>query len=288
VPSVAGSGIDIAARELAKALGEQWRTPVIVENKPGAQGMLAADYVAKSQLSERKVLFATSAIAINSLLYRNFTLDPSKDLTPTSLVVEVPLVLVTSPNLPARSVRELVAFAKARPEALHFLSSGVGSSSHLAGELLNQSTGMRLVHVPFKTTASALNAVVGDQSNVMFADASAVLPEIHSGKLRALAVASRTRIAALPDVPTMREEGIPDFDVLNWYGLFLPPRAPAPYVEGVAGEVRKAVQAPGLRSQLALRGWEPVALGPSQFDAVLRTDAATWARVAKAANIKAE
>jgi tripartite-type tricarboxylate transporter receptor subunit TctC len=282
VPFPAAGTTDILARVVAQKLTEAWGQPVIVDNRPGAAGNIGADLVAKSPADGYTVLMGTvSTHAINPSLYARLPFDHVKDFAPITLVAAVPNILVVNPSVPATSVKELIALAKAKPGKLNFASSGNGTSIHLSGELFKTMTGVDMTHVPYKGSAPALTDLMGGQVNVMFDNMPSAFPHVKSGKLRALAVTSARRSPAVPDLPTVAEAGVPGYEATSWFGLIAPAGTPKEIVNKFSTTVAKILGTPEVRERLSSQGAEPVGNTPEQFSAFIRAETAKWAEVVK-------
>ena len=282
----AGGPNDIVARALAQKLTERWGQPVVVENRPGADGVIGADFVAKSPADGYTLLLASPAHAIKNPQTMQLPFDPVKSFAPVSLVASSPIILVIHPSVPARSVKELVALAKARPGQLTYASSGTGGSLHLAGEFFKSIARVDIIHVPYKGAAPATMDVVGGQVQIMFSNTLTALPQVKTGKLRALAVSAEQRLPAAPDIPTFAESGLPTFEVGIWQGLLAPAGTPTTIVEKLSSEVARIVQLPDIREKLASLGSDPVGTNPRQFAVFLEAEIAKYTRVIREANLK--
>jgi len=284
-----GGPNDFMARAISQRLAEALGQPVIVENRSGASGNIASDVVAKAPPDGYTLLMGSAGPnAINPSLFPTLPFDPRKDLAPITLVAVIPNALVVNPNLGVTSVQDLILAAKAKPDRLTFASSGSGSTLHLAGELFNQIAGTRIVHVPYKGTAPAMQEVMGGQVDMTFAALPSVLPQVRAGKLRMLAVTTPERSPAAPDTPTMREAGLPDYSVQPWYGLFTTGGTPEAIVERLASEVGKVLNDPKVREQLAAQGAEPQSMQPREFAAFVRDEIDKWSQVVRISGAKAE
>ena len=288
VPFSAGSGTDIAARAVGEVMARGLGQPVVIENRPGAGGTIAAAAVAKGESDGHTVLVPSSGHAVNPALYPNLAYDTLKDLTGVTPIVAMPNVLVVSPARGWKSVADLVAAAKARPGALNYASAGVGSATHFNAEKFRLQAGLNAVHVPFKGTPEAMTDVVGGRSDWFFAPLSSALPLIRDGKLQALAVSTARRSALLPDVPTTVEAGVPGSDYTFWVALVVPAATPAAAVARLQQEAAKALAQPELVDKLAKLGAEPMVMPSAEFNAFLRTEVEVAARVARAADLKAQ
>ena len=260
-----GGATDIVARLVAQKLSENVRQSVIVENRTGAAGSIGANFVSKSAPDGYTLLVVSSSYAINPSLHGSLLFDPVKDLAPVSLIAEAPFLLVIHPSLPARSVKELVALAKATPNELNFASGGNGSSGHLAGELFKHLAGIRLVHVPYKGAGPALVEVMTGQVHMTFGSVLSSLQHVKSGRLRALAVTSAKRSSALPDLPTVAEAGIKGYRRTTWYGVLAPAATSPALVGRISEEIRKAVNSEDVRKRILTDGAEPEGSSPKEF-----------------------
>ena len=287
VPFPAGGTTDILARAAAQKLSEAWNQPVIVDNRPGAAGNIGAELVAKAAPDGYTLLMGTVGThAINASLYSKMPYDHVKDFVPVILVAGVPNVLVVNPNLPVKSMQELIDYAKANPGKLNFASSGNGTSIHLSGELFKTMTGVKMSHVPYKGSSPALTDLIGGQVDLMFDNLPSSLPFIKAGKLRALAVTSTSRAAALPDVPTIAESGVPGFEASSWFGLLAPAGTPRNVVTKVNGDVAKWLASPDAKEKLAAQGANVAGGSPEDFAKHIQTETAKWAKVVKDSGAK--
>jgi tripartite-type tricarboxylate transporter receptor subunit TctC len=283
-----GGGADLMARLVAPRMAETLGQPVVVENKPGASGQIAALEVARASADGHTLLFDASSFAVNPSLYAKLPYDPAKAFTPIAVLALFPNVLVVTPSFEARDVRELVALARAKPGTIAFASSGNGSAQHLAGELFRQKAGVDITHVPYKGGGPALNDVMGGQVPIFFANMASSLQQVKGGKLRALAITGAHRSPALPEAPTMAEAGIAGYEVYEWNAIFAPAGTPAAVVAKIADAAGKAMQAAEFRERVAALGGEIAAYGPAQSDRFIREQTELWGRVVRAANIKVD
>ena len=283
-----GGGADLMARLVAPKMAEVLGQPVVVENKPGASGQIAATEVARAAPDGYTLLFDASSFAVNPSLYSSLPYDAAKAFTPIAVLALFPNVLVVTPSFEAKNVAELVALAKAKPGAIAFASSGNGSAQHLSGELFRQKAGVEMTHVPYKGGGPALNDVIGGQVPVFFANMASGLVQVRAGKLRALAITGGHRSAALPDAPTMSEAGIPGYEVYEWNAIFAPAGTPPGVIAKIADAAAKAMQAAEFRSRVEQLGGEVAAYGPAEADRFVRAQSELWGRVVREAHIKVE
>lgn len=290
VPYAPGGPTDAMARILANAIKPELGQVMIVENKAGAGSNIGADFVARAQPDGYTLLFGTSApLGINQYLYPKLSYDPVKSFTPVIQVGYLPNVLVVNPGVPAHNVKELIAYAKAHPGKLSFASSGSGASSHLTGVLFNMLTGTDIQHIPYKGTGPALNDVLGGQVQMSFTDVLTALPHIQAGKLRVLGVTSAQRSRALPDVPTLAEQGLKDFDSSVFFGIVAPAGTPPDVVNKLNASFAAVLQQTDVRQRLAQQGLEPPPnYTPAQLASYMRTEAAKWHEVIKISGAKAD
>jgi tripartite-type tricarboxylate transporter receptor subunit TctC len=288
VPFPAGGSTDIVGRTVAQKLSEMWGQPVVVDNRPGGGTTIGTDAVAKAAPDGYTLLVTPAPFTINPSLLARLPYDALADFAPITLINTTPLVVVVNPGVPAKSVKELIALAKARPGKLNFGSSGTGGSNHLAGELFNAMAGVKMVHIPYKGNAPALVDLVGGHVDLVFNGLTSALPLIKGGKLRALAITSIQRSGALPDLPTVDETGLKGFAAVAWNGLSAPARTPREVIAKINADVIKIVNAPELRERLKAEGSDPVGNSTEQYAAFLRDEVAKWAKVIKFAGVKPE
>ena len=281
-----GTG-DISARTIAQKLGELLGQPVIVDNRPGAGGNIGTDLVAKAAPDGYTITAGSSNTHVTNLsLYKSVPYDPVRDFAPITIAVIVSNVLVVNPAVPASSVRELIALARRAPGSLRFASAGSGTTPHIAGEMFRLMTGTDLVHVPYKGGAPALIDVVNGQVEMMFAGLATALPHVKAGRLRVLAITEKARSRVLPDLPTVAESGLPDFDVGLWIGLLAPAGTPQDIVSRLHLETVRALKDPVVAERLSQQGLEPLGNTPAEFAATLKADLAKWSRIFKQAGIQ--
>jgi tripartite-type tricarboxylate transporter receptor subunit TctC len=282
-----GSSPDILARMLTDRLSRQWGQSIVVENRPGAAGVIATELVAKAPPDGYTLLMAAPPLVINPHLNK-VNYDPLHDLVPIALLTAIPNVLVVHPSVPAKSVAELVALAKKEPGKLTYGSGGVGSSNHLAAELMKAVTHTDIVHVPYKSATHALTAAVGGETNIVIVAASSAAPFVRDGRMRALAVLDKKRSSAMPDVPTAAEAGLPQVVVVNWYILLAPAGTPRAIVERLNRELSAVVMAAETRKRFEAEGADAMPMTTAEFGRFINVEIAKWARVVKEAGIKAE
>jgi tripartite-type tricarboxylate transporter receptor subunit TctC len=283
-----GSAVDIVARIVAQKLTEQLGQQMIVDNRAGAGGNLGAEVAAKAAPDGYTLFMGTPAHAINTGLYRKLNYDLTRDFAPVSLVTTGQYVIVVHPSLPVKSVKELIALARTRPGQLNYASAGSGNATHLAGELFKSLARVNLVHVPYKGSGPALTDLIGGQVQLMFCNLTAALPQVKSGRLRALAVTGAKRTATVPELPTVSEAGLPGYVVTSWFGVLAPAGTPREVIVRLNGELAQAMRSPDMRERLAGEGAEPTAGTPEQFAAFIKTEIAQWTTVVRDARISAE
>ena len=286
VPFPAGGTTDILARAIGQKLTEQWKQQVIVDNRPGAGANIGAEVVAKSPPDGYTLLGISTAHTINPSLYSKLAYDPIKDFAPITNVAVVAQILTVHPSLPVKTVKEFIAYAKAKPGELNYSSAGNGSQPHLTAELFRAMTGVNYVHVPYKGAPPAMVDLLAGQVALTFATAPSAVPYVRSGKLRALGVSTPKRINALPDVPTIAEAGVPGFEAVGWNGLVAPAGTPAAIVERLNATIVGIVQEPAMSKYLADQGADPWTMTPVQYADYIKSEVAKWAKVVKASGAK--
>jgi tripartite-type tricarboxylate transporter receptor subunit TctC len=279
VPIAAGGATDILSRMIALNLYESWNQVVQVDNRPGASGMIGSEIVAKSPPDGYTLLMAFTSHVTNPSLQPTLPYDTLNDFAPVTMVAVVPSVLLVHPSLPVRSVRELIAFAKARPGELNYASSGTGTATHLAALLFSSMTGVIMEHVPYRGGAPALYELLGGQVTLMFGNMASGMPHIRSGGLRALAVTSAKRSPTLPGLPTMAEAGLPGFEAMAWFALLAPARTSGTIINKLNAEVVVILQQPDIRERLAALGAEVKSSTPAELDDYIRSEIAKWRKV---------
>jgi len=289
VPFAAGAGInDIMARLVGQHLGAGLGQPVVIENRAGSGGIAGTEAAAKAAPDGYTFLMTNVSLITSAYLYSKLSYDPQKDLVPVTLVATSPLLLVVNPAVPAKSVQEFIAYAKANPGKLNFGSGGVGSTPHLSVELFKSAAGFDAVHVPYKGGAPALNDLIGGQISFMIENMPGTMPFVKQGKLRALAITSPQRSPLEPSLPTMAESGVPGYEVLGWQGLFAVAGTPHEIVARLQAEVAKALRLPEVRERLAGLGAEGVGSTPEEFAAFVRAEHARWGSVIREKGIRPE
>lgn len=288
VPFPAGGGYDFMARNIAQKMNETWKQPVVIDNRAGANGNIGSELAVKAPADGYTLLLGgIGPQSLSSALYPNLSYDPVRDLEPVSLVAAQPNLLVVHPSVPVKTLKELIAFAKARPGQVTFGSPSTGSGQHFGLEQLKIMTGTNFVHVPYKGAAPLHTALIAGEVSVAFNIIQLPLPYVKAGKLKALAVASTKRAALAPDIPTMAELGYPvDFD--TWYALYAPANTPKDIVAKLNAETNRAVQAPDMKERAAVLGLDLLGTTPEQLTAHMKREIARWTKVAQAANIKAD
>ncbi|MGE5524958.1 MAG: tripartite tricarboxylate transporter substrate binding protein [Rhodospirillaceae bacterium] len=287
VPQSAGGSTDLVARLYAQKLAEALGQSVVVDNRPGAGSIIGTDLVAKATPDGYTLLVVASSITLNPTLHKNLPFDPIRDLAPISQLSAFPNMLALHPGVPAKSVQELIALAKAKPGELNYGSSGAATGTHLSAELFKLMTGVDMVHVPYKGGAPAVTALLGGQVQLNFATLPSVLPHVRANRLRALGVTTARRSAAAPDVPSIAESGVPGYDHGPWNGMLVPARTPKAIIARLNAVVAKAAQAQDVRTTLLHEGAEPVGNSPEAFGAIIREETVKWAKVIRAAGITA-
>jgi len=284
-----GGAVDIMGRTIGTKLSERLEQPLVVDNRPGAGGNIAAELVAKSPADGYALLIsAVSSLAISASFYNNLRYNLLKDFAPVGVVGAVPNVLVVHRSVPAKSVNELIALAKAQPGKLAFGSAGPGTTVQFAGELFRMMAQVDMLHVPYKGAAPAMADLLGGRVQLMFDFLSAALPRIQHGSLRALGVTSATRSPLIPDVPTVAEAGVRGYEVLGSFGIFAPSGTPTPVIRRLNDELAKIVSLPDVKEQMAKQGGTPMTQTPQQLSAALGSEVAKWAKVVKATGVKSE
>jgi len=288
VPYIAGGATDVLAREIAHKLSESLGQPVVLENKPGASGVIGAEMVAKADPDGYTLLLGTQGThAINVALFKKLSYDPVKDFAPVSLLGTMASVLVVNLSIPARSVNELIALAKSQPGKLTFASSGNGLAPHLAGELFKTMAGIDVLHVPYKGSVPAMTAVLNGEASYIFQILPTALPHIKAGKVRALAVTSAKRSSILPDLPTVAETGLPGYELVAWFGIMAPAGTPKEIITKLNAEIVKNMKLPDIKGRLLGQGIETVTCTPEHFGDYIKTEIVHWDKVVKISGAQA-
>jgi tripartite-type tricarboxylate transporter receptor subunit TctC len=287
VPFPPGGPADILARTIGQSLAEGWGQQVVIDNRAGAGGNIGSELVAKAPPDGYTLLMGfVGTHAINASLYRDMPFDPVRDFEPVALVAMVTIILVVHPSVPVKSVKELIALAKQRPGELTFGSPGNGTPQHLAGELFNTLTGVKMSHVPYKGAVPALTDLLGGRLSLIFSSMPPALPHVQSGKLRALGVTSGARSPAAPDVPTIAQSGLPAYEVINWYGVLVPAKTPREIVARLNAEIVRIMQLPAVKERLAAQGAETFTSTPEKFAGYIKAETEKWAKVVKFSGAK--
>jgi tripartite-type tricarboxylate transporter receptor subunit TctC len=288
VPFAPGGNTDILARVISPRLGEALGQTVVIENRGGAGGVIGSEVVARAPADGYTLLMVSASHVINPAMVKKLPFDAIKDFQPIALVADVPTALVVHPSLPVKTVKDLIALGRKRPEQLHFSTSGRGTVGHLSGELLNAAAQVKFVHVPYKGAGPALTDLVGGQIEFQFASLPAVVQFVRAGKLRMVAQTGEKRSPAAPEVPTMQESGLPGFVVSSGFGILAPAGTPRPIVDRVNAAIRTALGAADVRRVFAEQGADPVGGTPEEYDAFNRAEIARWIKAAREANIQPE
>ena len=287
VPTAPGGGSDMQARLLGKRFTETMGQPFVIDNRPGGSGIIGAELVARAPADGYTILFGTAQIAVSTLLLKKITFDLARDFAAVSQISTAPQYLMVHPSVPARNVAEFVALAKKNPGKLNAGSSGTGSANHLAIEMLKQAAGISVTHIPYRSGAPSIAALIGGETAFTFSGAVTALPHVRSGKVRALAVTSTKRTAAAPNLPTL-DSIYPGFDSANWYAMFLPTGTPAAIVSKLHAETISALKSQEMRDFMTSEGAEMVGSSPAELAAYVRREIERYAKVIKSADIKAE
>jgi tripartite-type tricarboxylate transporter receptor subunit TctC len=288
VPFPAASATDVLARTIGQKLSEKWGRPVIIENKPGAGGNLGTEIAAKAPADGYTILMGTVANAISTSLYKKLNYDFVKDFTPVTLVATTPLVLAANPKFPASNIKEVIAYAKDKPGKVNFGSGGIGTSNHLAGEMLKSMAGIDMLHVPYKGTPAAHSDLLSGQVNLMFDNIVAVMPHLKSGRMKAIAVTSAKRVSTLPNVPTVAESGVPGFDAVSWIGALVPAGTPKDIVNKLNTDLVAVIGMPDVKERLSASGAELAGSTPEQLAEHIRNETEKWAKAVKASGATAD
>ncbi len=289
VPFAPGGISDVLARVLGQKLNESWGQPVVIENRPGAGTTIGADFVVKSPPDGYTLYFIDiTTHAINASLYRKLPYDSIKDFSPVMLVTSTPLMLVLHPSVQAKSVKELIALAKSKPGQLNIAHSGLGTITHLTGEMFKSTVGVDMVNIPYTGSAPATTAVLSGEASMIFSTMPPALTHTKAGKLRALAVTTPKRVAAAPDVPTMIEAGVPGFESVLWNGILMPPKTPKEIIDKINSEMRRILQMPDVKERFFAQGGETSPSTPEQLAAHLKSEIEKWGKIVKASGARAD
>jgi len=288
VPFPPGGGTDILARLFGQKMSETLGQQIIIDNRGGAGGTLGTDIAAKAAPDGYTLILVSGSHAINPGLYQNLPYDSVNDFAPITQIATSPGILVVNPSLPVKSVKDLIALARAKPGQINYASAGSGTPPHLAGELFKVMAKIDMVHVPYKGNAPAFTDVIGGQVSLIFPTMPSAMPFIKSGKLRPIAVTSAKRSPAAPDIPTIAESGLPGYEATSWYGILAPARTPPQIVARLHEVLVSVIGAPDMQDKLAAQGLDPVGNTPQQFAAVIKSEIAKWAKVVKASGAKPE
>jgi len=288
IPFAPGGGTDLTARAIAMKLTEAWGHTVVPDNRAGANGTIAVDIATKSPPDGYTLTMISSSHSVNSSLYNSLPYDLVRDLAPITQATSQPYALVIHPSVQAKSVKELIALAKAKPDTMTYGSSGLGGLSHLSGALFSSLAGIKLIHVPYKGGNPALNDVVGGQIQMLFSTLLQADTQLKAGRVRALAVTTKKRSTAAPELPTMQEAGVAGYEVAGWYGVLAPAKTPRPIIDKLNTEIVRILHSPDVQNRLAADGSEAVGSTPEQFGNHIKSEVAKWGKVIREAGIKAE
>ena len=286
VPLTAGSGADIAGRIVAKSLAETWKQSVIIENRPGAGGLIGTGAVVNSEPDGYTLLVQSASYAANPAIYKKLPYDPLKSLVDVAILGQTPYVMITAADGPYQSIRDLVIAAKSKPGEITFASAGVGSSTHLAAEYFNQIMGIKLIHVPYKGSPEAISDTMSGRTAFYMAPLDTAIGQLKGGKVRALGVTSKTRNAAVPDIPSMAEQGYPNFEIGLWFGVWAPAGTPAAVVKKINTDINQSMQDPEVKTAYDAKGIKATPMSPAEFSKFVREEMAKYSKIAKDANIE--
>jgi tripartite-type tricarboxylate transporter receptor subunit TctC len=288
LPASPGGPVDVIARTVGAGLAETLGQPIVMDNRAGAGGIIGAEIVAHGTPDGYTLMFSHSGpLAIEAALHSKLPYHPIKDFAPVSLVAASPYALIVNPSTPAKTVKELVALARSRPGKFHYASGGIGTGIHMAGELFNLAAGLKIVHVPYKGAGPGMAALLSGEVDIMFNGVSSALPQVKSGKLRAVAISSAQRSPLLPDLPTVAESGL-RYETSGWYGLVAPARMPKAVAAKLYSSLRQSLNAPDMKERLAAQGVDGIASTPEQLTQFLREELDKWSKVVKAAGLKVD
>jgi tripartite-type tricarboxylate transporter receptor subunit TctC len=288
VPAPAGGNADAVARTIGDRLSTTMGQPFVVDNKPGAGGNIGTEMAVSAPADGYTLVEIITANTINATLYPNLSFDLSRDFVPVGLAATLPLILVVHPSVPANSVQELIAYAKKNPGKLNYASAGSGTGGHVAAELFKSMAGLDVQHVPYKGATPAVTDLIGGRVDFFFDGMPSALPHVQSGRLKVLAITTKTRSATIPNVPTVAEAGLPGFEVSLWLGFMAPAGTPADIVNRLNKEINQAVAFPAVRERFAKLGLEPLTATPQEFGALIRSETAKWAEMIRKSGARAE
>jgi len=286
VPFAPGGGSDISARTMTDAFGQALGTTIVVDNRPGAGSVLGADIASKAVPDGYTLFLGNISMAFNAALYKKLPFNAIRDFAPISLATEQPNIIVTHSSLPAKNFQDFIALAKSQPGTLTYASAGLGSGTHLAMEMLMMSQKIKLVHVPYKGTGPAVTALLGNETSAFMSTFASALPHVKSGRLRGIAVTTRTRSPVLPDVPTVEQSGVPGFEYATWYGILTQSAVPKPIVEKLNKTIVAVMSTPDMKQRYARQGMEAIPSTSAEFVKLLRSETDKWAKVVRDAKIQ--
>ena len=288
VPQSPGASTDLTARLIGQKLSEAWKQSVIVDNRPGSSGISGTEIVSRAAPDGHTLMVVASSFSINPALQPKLPYDPVRDFTPITQLSKFPNMLAAHPSVPVKTLQDVIALARAKPGQLNYASAGSGTGTHMSAELLKQMTGIDIVHIPYKGGGPAMVATMGGQTQLIIGTSVGLLPHVRSGKLKAIALTSAKRAAAAPDIPTFAESGVPGYEHEPWNGFFGPSKMPGAVVAKLNSEAVRILRAPEVRNIFESEGAEPVGNSPEAFAFMIKSETAKWAKVIKAAGIKAE
>ncbi|MBU3632918.1 tripartite tricarboxylate transporter substrate binding protein [Polynucleobacter sp. AP-Feld-500C-C5] len=286
VPLTTGSGADIAGRLVAKSLTESWKQPVIIENRPGAGGLIGTGVVVNADPDGYSLLVQSASYAANPAIYKKLPYDPLKSLIDVAILGQTPYVMITAADGPYQTIRDLVIAAKSKPGEITFASAGVGSSTHLAGEYFNQMMGIKLIHVPYKGSPEAISDTMSGRTTFYMAPLDTVIGQLKGGKVRALGVTSKTRNVAVPEITSIAEQGYPNFEIGLWFGVWAPAGTPAAVVKKMNTDINQSMQDPEVKTAYEAKGIKATPMSPTEFGKFVREEMAKYQKIAKDANIE--
>ena len=286
VPLTTGSGADIAGRVVAKSLTETWKQPVIIENRPGAGGLIGTGVVVNSEPDGYTLLVQSASYAANPAIYKKLPYDPLKSLIDVAILGQTPYVMITAADSPYQTIRDLVIAAKSKPSEITFASAGVGSSTHLAGEYFNQMMGIKLIHVPYKGSPEAIQDTMSGRTAFYMAPLDTAIGQLKGGKLRALGVTSKNRNAAVPEIASIAEQGYANFEIALWFGVWAPTGTPAAVVKKINQDINQSMQDPEVKTAYETKGIKATPMSPTEFSKFVREEMSKYQKIAKDANIE--